>query len=168
MDAKVIANNIKDNVDEISSSTTSDAKSIYELNIYVASTKKSSDTAIRKIVSLAKKWRSSADDGVQGGCTLEKEPILTVKAEDGGTEGVSGDNSVENTIEGTKGGRYIEMGKLKSGASNEVLSTEVLVVRKNVASWVWLTPLIGSNRVGLFVLDPVSWSIYGGWRESSF
>ena len=47
-------------------------------------------------------------------------------------------------------GRYIEMGRLKTISPNEVLATEILVISKNVASWVWLTPLLGARRVGLF------------------
>ena len=58
------------------------------------------------------------------------------------------------------------MGRLKKGASNEVIATEVLVVRKNVASWMWLTPILGDRRVGIFVSGTVSWSIYRGWIES--
>ena len=58
------------------------------------------------------------------------------------------------------------MGRLKKGASNEVIATKVLVVRKNVASWMWLTPLLGERIVGIFVSDTVSWSISRGWIES--
>ena len=89
---------------------------------------------------------------------------MTVKAEDGGTEGVPGENSLKNTVEGTKNGRYIDMGRLKTVSPNEVLATEVLVVSENVASWVWLTPLLGARIFGIFLSDPVSWSFYGGWR----
>ena len=89
---------------------------------------------------------------------------MTVKAEYGGTESVTGDNSVKNTIEGTKEGRSIEMGRIKILSSNEVMTTEVLVVSKNVSSWVWLTPLLGSRIVGLFVSDTVSYSFDGRWR----
>ena len=67
---------------------------------------------------------------------------MTFKENDGVTEGVTGENSVENTIYGTKGGRYIYIVRLKTGSSNEVLATEVLVVSNNVASWVWLIPLL--------------------------
>ena len=59
------------------------------------------------------------------------------------------------------------MGRLKIGSSNEVLATEVLVVSKNVASWVWLTPLLGYRRVGIFLSEPVSWSFSGVWKESA-
>ena len=72
---------------------------------------------------------------------------------------------MENNIEGTKEGRYIEMGRLKTGSSNEVMTTEVLVVSENVASWLWLKPLLGSRRVGLFESEPVSWSFYGGGEK---
>ena len=89
---------------------------------------------------------------------------MTVKAEYGGTESVTGDNSVKNTIEGTKEGRSIEMGRIKILSSNEVMTTEVLVVSKNVSSWVWLTPLLGARIVGLFVSDTVSYSFDGRWR----
>ena len=58
---------------------------------------------------------------------------------------------MNNTIEGNKGGSSIEMIRLKTGSSNEVLATEVLLVIKNVVSWLWLTPLIVSRRVGIFV-----------------
>ena len=61
---------------------------------------------------------------------------MNFQAENGGTEGVPGENSVENTISVTKGGRSIEMVRFKTGSSKEVLATEVLVVRNNVASWV--------------------------------
>ena len=60
------------------------------------------------------------------------------------------------------------MGRLKTGASNEVLSTEVLVVSYIEASWVCLAPLIGASRVGLFLLEPVSCIIARGWIELSF
>ena len=50
-----MTNNIKDKVDEISSSTNSTFKIINELKISVASTKKSANTAIIKLGSLAKK-----------------------------------------------------------------------------------------------------------------
>ena len=73
---------------------------------------------------------------------------------------------MDNTIEGNKGGRSIYMGRLKNGSSNELLATEFLVVRDNVTYWVCLTPMIVSRRVGLFLSDPVSWIIDGGWRES--
>ena len=76
---------------------------------------------------------------------------MNITSEVGGTEGVLGEKYLENNIEGTKKGRYIDMRRLKTGSPNEVLATEVLVVSKNVASWVWLTPLIGARRVGIFV-----------------
>ena len=41
------------------------------------------------------------------------------------------------------------------------------MVSENMASWVWLTPLIGAKIVGIFVLDPVSWSFTGGWKEAA-
>ena len=59
------------------------------------------------------------------------------------------------------------MVRLKTRSSNEVLTTEVLVANDNVTSWVWLTPMLGARRVGLFVSDTASWSIYGGWREAA-
>ena len=59
------------------------------------------------------------------------------------------------------------MGMLKTGSSNEVLSTVFLMVRDNVASWVWLTPLLGSRIVGIFVSETVSWIFPGGWREAA-
>ena len=40
---------------------------------------------------------------------------MTVKTEDDVTEGVLGENSLENTIEVTQKGRYIEMGSLNIG-----------------------------------------------------
>ena len=55
MDAKVMATNLKDKVDELSYSTTSSAKSINKLKTYVSSAKKASNTAISKLVPLAKK-----------------------------------------------------------------------------------------------------------------
>ena len=100
-------------MDEISSSATSAAKSIIELKTYVASTNKADDTAIIKLVSLQNKLQSSEDARVKGGCTPEEEPVFDVKEKDGGTECVPGENSVENTIEGTEGGRSIGMGGLK-------------------------------------------------------
>ena len=51
-----------------------------------------------------------------------------------------GENSLENNIEGTQKGRYIEMGRLTIGSPNKVLPTEVLVVSDNVASCVRFTP----------------------------
>ena len=51
------------------------------------------------------------------------------------------------------------MGRLKTGSSNEVLATDILVVSENVSSWVCLNPLLGSRRVRMFVSEPVSWSI---------
>ena len=77
---------------------------------------------------------------------------------------MSGEKPEDKTIEVTKRGRSIYMGRLKNGSPNEVLDTEVLVVRENVAPWVWLTPMIGDRRVGLFVSEIVSWIIAGGWR----
>ena len=102
MDAKVMATKLKYDVDDISSPTTSAAKSINELNTSVASVKKAADTAISKVGSLAKNLRSSEESGVQGGFTPEEELFLAVKAEDGVCGGVPGDNSVENTVDGTK------------------------------------------------------------------
>ena len=59
-------------------------------------------------------------------------------------------------------GKAIEIGRLKIEPPNNVAATEVLVVSDNVASWVWLTYLLGARRVVIFVSDPVSWiSIYG-------
>ena len=55
MEAKVMATKLKEKVDEISSSTTSAAKSINELKTSVVSVKKSAETAISKLVSLANK-----------------------------------------------------------------------------------------------------------------
>ena len=49
------------------------------------------------------------------------------------------------------------MVRLKIVSPNKVPATEVLVDSENVASWVWLNPLIGSRRVGLFLSEPVSW-----------
>ena len=63
---------------------------------------------------------------------------------------------MENTIEGTQKGRYIEMGRLKIGFPNKVLATEVLLVSDNVVFCVWLTPLLGASRVGIFVSEPGS------------
>ena len=40
------------------------------------------------------------------------------------------------------------------------------MVSDNVTSWVWLNYLLGSRRVGLFVLEPVSW-IYAWWWEEA-
>ena len=65
---------------------------------------------------------------------------------------------------GTKKGMSKDIGRLKTGSTNEVMATEVLVVSENVASWVWLTPLLGARIFGIFLSDPVSWSFYGGWR----
>ena len=107
MDANVMTTNLKDTVDKISSLTISAAKNIIELKTSVAYAKKAADTAISKIGSLAKKRWFSKDAGVQEGCTPEEEPVLAVKTEDGGTQGVPGDNSVDNTIEGNKGGSSI-------------------------------------------------------------
>ena len=92
---------------------------------------------------------------------------MSVKAEYGGTEGVTGDNLLENTIYVPKEGRSIDMERLKIGLSNKVLATEVLVVSNNVASWVWLTPLLGSRIVGIFLSETVSWIFPGGWREAA-
>ena len=44
-----------------------------------------------------------------------------------------GENSSENTTDGTKRRRSIDMVRLKNRSSNEVMATEVLVVSKNVA-----------------------------------
>ena len=55
MDAKVVATKLKENLDEISSSTNFSAKNINELNKYVASAYKSAKTNIRKLGSLANK-----------------------------------------------------------------------------------------------------------------
>ena len=75
---------------------------------------------------------------------------------------------MENISVATKWRSYIDRGRLRTGASNEVISTEVLVVNENVGSWVWPTPLIGARRVWLFVSDPVSWSIDWGCIEAFF
>ena len=91
---------------------------------------------------------------------------MNVKAEYWGTEGVPGDTSMGNTIGGTKKGRYIYMGRPKTGSSNEVLATEVLMISENVLSWVCLTPLLGVRRVGIFVSEPISLSFSKGWREA--
>ena len=81
---------------------------------------------------------------------------MTVKSGDVVNEGVPREKSAENTIEGTKGGIFIEVGRLKMGTSNRVPSTEVLVVSTNLESWLWLNPLVGSRRVWLFVSDRAS------------
>ena len=70
MDAKVMATNLKDKVDELSYSTTSSAKSINKLKTSVAVAKRADDTAIRKLGSLTKKIRSSEYSGLQGGLPL--------------------------------------------------------------------------------------------------
>ena len=59
------------------------------------------------------------------------------------------------------------MVRFKMGALNGVIATEVLVVSKNAVSWLWLTPLLVSMIIGLFVSEPASWSISGGGRELS-
>ena len=115
MDTKIMAAKLKDKVDKISSSSVSSYKSINELKIYVAFAKKSANTIISKLWSFSKKWRSSEDAGVQGGFTHEEESVLTVKGENEGTEGVLGENSLENTIEDTQKGRSIDMVRLKTG-----------------------------------------------------
>ena len=92
-----MATKLKYKVDETSSSNTSSAKTINELKTSVASTKKAYDTAIIKLRYLAKKWRSSEDARVQGGCTPEEETFLNVNEEDGGTKETKRDNSVEKT-----------------------------------------------------------------------
>ena len=74
---------------------------------------------------------------------------------------------MDNTIEGTKEVRSIEMVRLKTVSPNEVLATEVLVVIDNVASWKWLTPLIRDRRVGIFLSEPFCWNFYGRWRKSA-
>ena len=71
---------LKYKVDELSSLSASSSNSINELNISVAYSKKSADTAISKLGSFSKKWRSSEDARVQGGCTPEEEYFLAVKA----------------------------------------------------------------------------------------
>ena len=71
---------------------------------------------------------------------------MAVKTEDEGNYGVPGDKLLENIIEGTQKERYIEMVRLKIGSPNEVITTEVLVVSENVASWVWLNPLLGYRK----------------------
>ena len=91
---------------------------------------------------------------------------MAVKTEYEGNYGVPGDKLLENIIEGTQKGRSIEMVRLKVGSPNEVITTEVLVVSENVASWVRLTPLIGARRVGIFVSETVSWSFDWVWREA--
>ena len=96
MDANIMATKLKDKVDELSYLCASSYNSINDFKIYVASAKKSSDTSISKIGSISKKWRSSEDAGIQVGCTPEEESVLTVKAEYEGTEGMPGENSLEN------------------------------------------------------------------------
>ena len=59
VDYKIMDNNLKYKSDELFSSSAASSNSINELNIYVASTKKSADTAIRKLGSLSKMLRSS-------------------------------------------------------------------------------------------------------------
>ena len=71
MDSKIMATKLNYKVDELSSSSAYSYKSINELKISVAYAKKASNTAISKIGSIAKKWRSSEDYRVQGGCTPE-------------------------------------------------------------------------------------------------
>ena len=66
-----MATKLKYKAGEISSWTTSAAKIIHELKTYVDSAKKYYNTAIIKLGSLAKKWRSGDDAIVQGGCTPE-------------------------------------------------------------------------------------------------
>ena len=77
-----------------------------------------------------------------------------------------GENSSENTIEGNQKGRSTEMGRLKKGSPDKVTGTEVLMVSENVASWVWLTSLLGSSRFGVVVSEPVSWSYTWGCKEA--
>ena len=115
MYVKIMAAKLKYKLGELSSSSNFSSKRINELKISVASENKAADTAIIKLCFFSKKWRSSDDTGVQGGCTPEEDYILTVKAEDEGTEVVLGNNSFENTVEGTQKGRYIDMGRLKLG-----------------------------------------------------
>ena len=79
MDAKVMATKLKYDVDDISSPTTSAAKSINELNTSVASVKKAADTAISKVGSLAKNLRSSEESGVQGGLPLRRNFFWQLK-----------------------------------------------------------------------------------------
>ena len=115
MYVKIMAAKLKYKADELSSSSNSSSKRINELKISVAYANKSADSAIIKLRFFSKKLRSSDDTVVQGGCTPDEDCILTVKAEDEGTEVVLGNNSFENTVEGTQKGRYIEMGRLKIG-----------------------------------------------------
>ena len=96
MDANIMATKLKYKVDELSSLSASSSKRINELKISVASAKKVANTNTRKLGSLANKWRSSEDAGVQGGCNPEEESVLTIKAEGWLTEGVPGDKSLEN------------------------------------------------------------------------
>ena len=101
MEANIMSTKLKYKVYEISSSTTSASKSINELKTSVASVKKSANTTISKIGSLIKKWRSSGEAEVKGGCALEEELVLTVKSGCGVTEGVLGEKAVDNTIKDT-------------------------------------------------------------------
>ena len=55
METKVMSIKLKEKVDAISSSTTFSAKSINELNTYVASEKKAAGTTVSKLGSLAKR-----------------------------------------------------------------------------------------------------------------
>ena len=71
IEANIMANKIKDKVDELSSSTTFTANSINELKNFVDSVNKSADTTIRKIGSLTNKWWSSEEDSTQGSCNSE-------------------------------------------------------------------------------------------------
>ena len=68
--------------------------------------------------------------------TTEEKYVLTVKAEDEGNDGVTGEKPLENTIEGKHKGISIYTGRLKIGPPNKLPATEVLVVRKNLTSWV--------------------------------
>ena len=111
MNANVMVTKPRDKLDELSSSTASAVKIINELKNSFASEKKATDTPTIKLSTLVNNRRYSEAAGVQGGCTPEEEPVLTIKEKGGGDEGVLGENSAENTIDGTKGGRYIDTGR---------------------------------------------------------
>ena len=55
MDVNIMATKLNKKLDKLSSSSASSSKIIKGLNIYVASTKKAADTAIRKLGPIAKK-----------------------------------------------------------------------------------------------------------------
>ena len=75
-----MAAKLKYKVHEISFSTNSDVKSINELKTSIAYENKSTNIAIRKLVSLAKNGLSSAETGLQGCSTPKEEHVLTVKS----------------------------------------------------------------------------------------